>query len=51
MIEATSSASASSSNTSRGWRGFGRIPTDAKGGFEFSTIKPGRVQGPEIRQG
>jgi protocatechuate 3,4-dioxygenase alpha subunit len=31
----------------RGWRGFGRIPTDAKGGFHFSTIKPGRVPGPE----
>ena len=31
----------------RGWRGFGRIPTDAKGGFEFSTVKPGRVAGPE----
>jgi protocatechuate 3,4-dioxygenase alpha subunit len=30
----------------RGWRGFGRIPTDAKGGFEFSTVKPGRVAGP-----
>jgi protocatechuate 3,4-dioxygenase alpha subunit len=31
----------------RGWRGFGRIPTDAKGGFTFSTIKPGRVAGPD----
>ncbi|MGH8631132.1 MAG: protocatechuate 3,4-dioxygenase subunit alpha [Burkholderiales bacterium] len=30
----------------RGWRGFGRIPTDAKGAFRFSTIKPGRVPGP-----
>lgn len=30
----------------RGWRGFGRVPTDAKGGFRFSTIKPGRVPGP-----
>jgi protocatechuate 3,4-dioxygenase alpha subunit len=30
----------------RGWRGFGRIPTDAKGSFRFSTIKPGRVPGP-----
>ncbi len=30
----------------RGFRGFGRIPTDAKGGFRFSTIKPGRVPGP-----
>jgi protocatechuate 3,4-dioxygenase alpha subunit len=31
----------------RGWRGFGRIPTDAKGAFRFSTIKPGRVPGPQ----
>lgn len=31
----------------RGWRGFGRIPTDVKGGFEFNTIKPGRVPGPD----
>ena len=31
----------------RGWRGFGRIPTDAKGGFRFSTVKPGRVPGPD----
>jgi protocatechuate 3,4-dioxygenase, alpha subunit len=30
----------------RGWRGFGRIPTDADGAFRFSTIKPGRVSGP-----
>jgi protocatechuate 3,4-dioxygenase alpha subunit len=30
----------------KGFRGFGRIPTDAKGGFRFSTIKPGRVPGP-----
>lgn len=30
----------------RGFRGFGRIPTDPKGGFRFSTIKPGRVPGP-----
>ena len=27
-------------------RGFGRIPTDAKGGFRFTTIKPGRVPAP-----
>jgi protocatechuate 3,4-dioxygenase alpha subunit len=31
----------------RGWRGFGRIPTDVKGAFRFSTIKPGRVPGPD----
>lgn len=30
-----------------GWRGFGRIPTDAKGAYRFSTIKPGRVPGPD----
>lgn len=30
----------------KGFRGFGRIPTDKKGGFRFSTIKPGRVPGP-----
>jgi protocatechuate 3,4-dioxygenase alpha subunit len=30
----------------RGFRGFGRIPTDSKGAFRFTTIKPGRVPGP-----
>lgn len=30
----------------RGFRGFGRIPTDAKGAFRFTTIKPGPVPGP-----
>jgi protocatechuate 3,4-dioxygenase alpha subunit len=30
----------------RGFRGFGRIPTDARGGFRFTTIKPGSVPGP-----
>jgi protocatechuate 3,4-dioxygenase alpha subunit len=29
-----------------GFRGFGRVPTDAKGMFRFTTIKPGRVPGP-----
>jgi protocatechuate 3,4-dioxygenase alpha subunit len=29
-----------------GFRGFGRIPTDAQGRFRFSTVKPGRVPGP-----
>jgi protocatechuate 3,4-dioxygenase alpha subunit len=29
----------------RGFRGFGRIPTDVKGNFRFTTIKPGRVPG------
>ena len=31
----------------RGWRGFGRVPTDANGAFRFTTIKPGRVPGPQ----
>jgi protocatechuate 3,4-dioxygenase alpha subunit len=31
----------------RGWRGFGRIPTDANGAFRFTTIKPGQVPGPD----
>ena len=30
----------------KGFRGFGRIPTDAKGTFKFTTIKPGCVPGP-----
>jgi protocatechuate 3,4-dioxygenase, alpha subunit len=30
----------------KAFRGFGRIPTDAKGRFRFSTIKPGCVPGP-----
>ncbi len=30
----------------KGFRGFGRIPTDPRGGFRFATIKPGRVPGP-----
>ncbi len=29
-----------------GFRGFGRIPTDAQGFFRFTTIKPGNVPGP-----
>jgi protocatechuate 3,4-dioxygenase alpha subunit len=29
-----------------GFRGFGRLPTDAEGRFRFSTVKPGRVPGP-----
>jgi protocatechuate 3,4-dioxygenase alpha subunit len=28
-----------------GFRGFGRMPTDANGVFRFTTIKPGRVPG------
>jgi protocatechuate 3,4-dioxygenase alpha subunit len=31
----------------RGFRGFGRIPTDAGGRFRFTTIKPGGVPGPD----
>ena len=30
-----------------GFRGFGRVPTDADGAFRFTTIKPGRVPGPD----
>ena len=30
-----------------GFKGFGRIPTDAEGRFRFTTIKPGRVPGPK----
>jgi len=30
----------------KGFRGFGRIPTDDKGAFKFTTIRPGRVPGP-----
>ena len=30
----------------KGFRGFGRVPTNAKGRFRFSTVKPGRVPGP-----
>jgi protocatechuate 3,4-dioxygenase alpha subunit len=32
-----------------GFRGFGRIPTDANGGFRFTTVKPGSVPGPAGR--
>ena len=31
------------------FRGFGRIPTDARGAFRFTTIKPGAVPGPKGR--
>jgi protocatechuate 3,4-dioxygenase, alpha subunit len=30
-----------------GFRGYGRIPTDDQGRFRFTTIKPGRVPGPD----
>ncbi|MDB5840263.1 MAG: protocatechuate 3,4-dioxygenase subunit alpha [Herminiimonas sp.] len=30
-----------------GFRGFGRVPTDAYGFFRFTTVKPGRVPGPD----
>ncbi|HUK65848.1 MAG TPA: protocatechuate 3,4-dioxygenase subunit alpha [Anaeromyxobacteraceae bacterium] len=30
-----------------GFRGFGRVPTDASGTFRFATVKPGRVPGPD----
>jgi protocatechuate 3,4-dioxygenase alpha subunit len=29
-----------------GFRGFGRVPTDAEGAFRFTTVKPGNVPGP-----
>jgi protocatechuate 3,4-dioxygenase, alpha subunit len=35
------------SPTPAAFRGFGRILTDSKGEFQFSTIKPGRVPGPD----
>lgn len=28
------------------FKGYGRIPTDSRGAFSFTTIKPGRVLGP-----
>jgi protocatechuate 3,4-dioxygenase alpha subunit len=31
----------------RGFSGFGRVPTDDEGRFHFSTVKPGRVPGPD----
>jgi protocatechuate 3,4-dioxygenase alpha subunit len=30
------------------WRGFGRIPTDASGRFQLTTVKPGTVPGPGV---
>jgi len=33
----------------KGFRGFGRSATDAKGRFRFKTIKPGRVPGPDAK--
>src|SRR5262249_18409178 len=33
-------------DTTDGFTGFGRVPTDANGEFRFSTVKPGRVPGP-----
>jgi protocatechuate 3,4-dioxygenase alpha subunit len=30
-----------------GFKGYGRIPTDDQGRFRFTTIKPGRVPGPD----
>ena len=31
----------------KGFQGFGRIPTAEDGSFRFSTVKPGRVPGPD----
>jgi protocatechuate 3,4-dioxygenase, alpha subunit len=39
-------ANAKGKYAARGFRGFGRSNTDAKGRFRFKTIKPGRVPGP-----
>ncbi|HTR26748.1 MAG TPA: protocatechuate 3,4-dioxygenase subunit alpha [Terriglobales bacterium] len=33
-----------------GFRGYGRMATDARGGFQLTTIKPGPVPGPEGRE-
>ena len=33
----------------KGFSGYGRVPTDDEGRFRFSTIKPGRVPGPDGR--
>jgi protocatechuate 3,4-dioxygenase, alpha subunit len=33
-----------------GFRGFGRCPTDAGGGWEILTVKPGRVPAPDSTQ-
>lgn len=30
-----------------GFKGYGRVPTDAEGRFRFTTVKPGRVPGPK----
>ena len=30
-----------------GFHGFGRVPTDGEGAFRFTTVKPGRVPGPD----
>ncbi|HJZ60110.1 MAG TPA: protocatechuate 3,4-dioxygenase subunit alpha [Gemmataceae bacterium] len=29
------------------FQGFGRVPTDGNGNFRFTTVKPGRVPGPD----
>ena len=33
------------------FKGFGRVLTDAQGGFRLTTIKPGRVAGLDVHQG
>ncbi len=33
--------------TESGFSGYGRVPTDDEGRFRFTTIKPGRVPGPD----
>lgn len=34
-------------STEQGFTGYGRVPTNDGGRFHFSTIKPGRVPGPD----
>jgi protocatechuate 3,4-dioxygenase, alpha subunit len=33
-----------------GFNGFGRIPTDGDGAFQFTTVKPGSVPGPDGKE-
>lgn len=39
-------AAAVDSSTKTPFRGFGRVPTDERGSFRFTTVKPGPVVGP-----
>ena len=33
-----------------GFKGYGRVLTDENGGFDFTTVKPGRVPGPDRKE-